>query len=123
MRKNPMKQKIILFTSTTLAAFVLVVIGGISSSLIQSKQTIIAEQPNSPLASMVQAQKPVFVLNNRASEVTELSPTQDPNQSFQRNQTQENIYGSPVKKPVRIEQEAKGEYIAFDEHHAEHEDD
>jgi len=117
-----MKQKVILFSSTTLAAFALVVIGGISSSLIQSKQTIIAEQPNSPLVSMVSAQKPVPALSNRASEVTELSPTQNPNQSFQRNQMQENIYGSHVKKPVRIEQENEGEYIAFDEHPAKHED-
>ncbi|MGA7953225.1 MAG: hypothetical protein WCA07_06850 [Gloeobacterales cyanobacterium] len=118
-----MKQKIILFTSTTLAAFVLVVIGGISSSLIQSKQTIIAEQPNSPLVSMVQAQKPVPTLSNRASEIAELSPVQDPNQFFERNQMKGNIYGSHVKKTARIEQENEGEYIAFDEHHAEHEYD
>jgi hypothetical protein len=123
MRNNPMKQKVILFTSTTLAAFVLVVIGGISSSLIQSKQTVIAEQPNSPVASMVQAQKPVPVTSNHASEMAELSPAGNPNQSFEKNQAQEKIYGSLVKKPVRIEQEDKGEYIAFDEHHAEHEED
>ncbi len=123
MRKNPMKQKIILFTSTTLAAFVLVVIGGISSSLIQSKQTIIAEQPNSPVAVLAQAQKTVPTQSNREPELAALSPTQDSNQSFERNQTQKKISGSHVKKSAYIEQENEGEFIAFDEHHAEHEDD
>jgi hypothetical protein len=118
-----MKQKIILFVSTTLAAFSLVVIGGISGSLMQPKQTIIAEQPNSPMVSTVQDLKPVPAQNSREPELAALSPTQDSNQSFERNQTQEKISGSPVKKPVRIEQEDEGEYIAFDEHHAEHEDD
>ena len=123
MRKNPMKQKIILFVSTTLAAFSLVVIGGVSSSLIQSKQTIIAEQPNSSATSMVQALKPVTAKSNRESEMAALSPVQDSSPSFERNQTQEKVYRSHVKKPVRIEQENEGEFIAFDEQHAEHGDD
>jgi hypothetical protein len=118
-----MKQKIILFTSTTLAAFALVVIGGISGSLMQSKRTMIAEQPNSPTVSTVQDLKPVISQSNREPEIAELSPRQEPNHSFERNQTQEKIYRSYVKKPVRIEHEDKDEFIAFGEHHAEYEDD
>jgi hypothetical protein len=118
-----MKQKIILFTSTTLAAFVLVVIGGISGSLMQSKQTMIAERPNSPTMSTVQNLKPFSAQSNRELELAELSPVKDSNQSFERNQTQERIYRFHVKKPVRIEQEKEGEFIAFGEHHAEYEDD
>ena len=123
-RENLMKQRIILFASTTLAAFVLVVFGGIAGSLMQPKQTQLAETP-AP-SSAVQALKPAPFESNRESEIDGFSPVKVSEPSFDMSQPQQAIDRAPAKQVVRtyarFDRDDDG-LIAYGEDHADREDD
>jgi energy-converting hydrogenase Eha subunit F len=119
-----MKQRIILFTSTTLAAFVLVVLGGIAGNLMQPKPTQLAEKP-AP-SSTVQASKPAPFERNRESETDGSTPVKVSEPSFERSQPRQVIDRTPAKQVVRtydrFEQEDDN-LIAYGDDHADREDD
>lgn len=119
-----MKQRIILFASTTLAAFVLVVLGGISGSLMQSKPTQLAEKP-AP-SSAVRAPKPAPFESNRESEIDGASPVKVFETSFKRSQPRQVINRTPAKQVVRTYarfERKDDNLIAHGEDHADREDD
>jgi hypothetical protein len=123
-RENLMKQRIILFTSTTLAAFALVVLGGISGSLMQPKPTQLAEKP--ALSSAVQALKPAPFESNRESEIDGSSSIKVSEQSFERSQPKQAIDRAPAKQVVRTYarfEQKDDNLIAYGEDHADREDD
>jgi hypothetical protein len=119
-----MKQRIILFTSTTLAAFVLVVLGGIAGSLMQPKPTQLAEKP-AP-SSAVQALKPAPFENTRESEIDGSSPEKVSEPSFERSQPRQVMDPTPAKQVARTYARFEREddnLIAYGEDHADRADD
>ncbi len=119
-----MKQRIILFTSTTLTAFVLVVFGGIAGSLMQPKPTQLAEKP-AP-SSAVQALKPAPFESNRESEIDGSSPEKVSEPSFERSQPRQVMDPTPAKQVARTYARFEREddnLIAYGEDHADREDD
>ncbi len=119
-----MKQKIILFTSTTLAAFVLVVLGGIAGNLTQTKQTQLAEKPAS--SSTVQALKPAAFESTRGLQIGGPTPVKASEPSFKRSQPLQAIHRTPAKQVVKTHAQFErkdDDLIAYGEDHAEREDD
>jgi hypothetical protein len=119
-----MQKRIVLFTSATLAAFVLVVLGGVAGSLMQLKQTQLAEKP-AP-SSAVQALKPAPFESNRKSEIDGSSPVKVSEPSFERSQPRQAIDRTPTKQVVRTYarfERKDDNLIAYGEDHADREDD
>jgi hypothetical protein len=119
-----MKQRIILFASTTLAAFVLVVLGGIVGSLMQPKQTQLAEKP-AP-SSAVQAPKPAPFESNHESEIDGASPVKVSEPSFEGSQPRQSMDRTPDKQVVRTYarfERDDDDLIAYGEDHPDREDD
>jgi hypothetical protein len=119
-----MKQRIILFASTTLAAFVLVVLGGISGSLMQTKQTQLAEKP-AP-SSTVQAIEPLPFVSNRESEIDGSGSVKVAEPSVRRSQSRQAMDRILPKQVVRTYARFEREHdnlIAYGEDHADREDD
>jgi hypothetical protein len=119
-----MQKRIVLFTSATLAAFVLVVLGGVAGNLMQSKLTQLAEKP--ALSSAVQALKPAPFESNRESEIDGSSSIKVSEQSFERSQLEQAIDRTPTKQVARTYarfERKDDDLIAYGEDHADREDD
>jgi hypothetical protein len=119
-----MKQRIILFTSTTLAAFVLVVLGGIAGSLMQPKLTQLAEKPAPSRA--VQSLKAAPFESNHESEIDGFSSVKVSEPSFERRQPEPAIDRVPTKRVVRPSarfERDDDDLIAYGEDHVDREDD
>jgi hypothetical protein len=119
-----MKQRIILFTSTTLAAFVLVVLGGIAGSLMQPKQTQLAEKPVP--SSIVQALKPEPLESTRRLKIDGSTPVKVSEPSFEKSQPRQAIHRTLAKQVVKTNtrfERKDDDLIAYGGDHAEREDD